>query len=231
MSSRTGVRGAIVGMFALLLTAFTVTEGQSQFRRPSVPSPRIPTPRPPQLPRMPVIPPVGPSVGPRFVDVWSCGNCKTELGRGAKPALDSCPRCGVRFVNGGAGGIPNFRSTPTPLPETGNSADPDLAPRGISRFAPGTPPGTSAPSTVLPPSSSETRDGSTPPSPSGDRSSEPISPFGALVLKVMISIFGVLFLMGILGGITLIIIANRRQVSPRARRRPQPLELDECPAT
>jgi hypothetical protein len=71
---------------------------------PSIPPPNIPQPPPPPgignpnpgNPRMPNFP-----EPPRFEKVWTCSGCGAELGRGQiMPALEKCPHCGVRFING-----------------------------------------------------------------------------------------------------------------------------------
>jgi DNA-directed RNA polymerase subunit RPC12/RpoP len=58
-------------------------------------------PRPPKAP--PPKPPAFNNPGlPKFETVWTCSNCRKELGRGPQqPQLASCPNCGVKFINGG----------------------------------------------------------------------------------------------------------------------------------
>jgi hypothetical protein len=65
-------------------------------------------PQPPRIPPPPV-----------FETVWTCSKCNAELGRGgAQPNLASCPRCGVRFING----MPSRQEVPVNNPPPGNPA-------------------------------------------------------------------------------------------------------------
>ncbi|MDB5313768.1 MAG: hypothetical protein JWO38_7970 [Gemmataceae bacterium] len=249
MSSRTGVRVTIVGIFALMATAVTVAEVRSQPGRPGFNRPGGITGmpgRPGGITGMPGGVPGGGFRGPQFEDVWYCGGCKAELGRGPiKPSYASCPKCGVRFVNGGGPGPGLFNpptmpggpgmpgapgggeSPPTPAPPT----DPDLVPR----TAPGTSSGigvsttpTFPPSGVAPSVSSGPGGGSDsqPSSSTSSTSSDSGSKTGSLILKIMIGVFGVLFLLGIVGGTILIISANKAQKAPPRRRR-KALDLDD----
>lgn len=87
------------------------------FGRPAMPAmpemPKPPEPRMPDIPRMPDFP----RPGNLFETVWKCGKCQAELGRGSvKPAVNSCPHCGVNFINGGGFGpfTPPAVNTPDP---------------------------------------------------------------------------------------------------------------------
>lgn len=246
MSSRSGVRVALVGIFAALATAFLVADARSQPGRPGGITGRPPggisgmpggatgIPRPPEFgqPNFPQPPNFGrpdiprpPGFGgpnrpgmPRWETVWQCGKCKAELARGdARPSISSCPRCGVRFVDGGGagggagGGFGLF--TPPPPADFGNPTtpnnDPDLLPRGDSGSGAGS-------TSVRPPSD-------TPPTPSEDK---PTSKTGRIVLTIMVVVIGLLFLAGIIGGTFLIIAANKGS-KPKAKRRSRDLDDDD----
>jgi hypothetical protein len=241
MSPRAGVRIAIVGIFAVLATVFVVSDARSQPRpggiggmpRPNFPQPpKFPTPptfTPPNFPQSPTIPnfPAPPTIpsmpniprGPQFETVWSCGKCNAELGRGnSKPSFDSCPKCGVRFINGGGGGAGGFglvRPPPPAVtsPPANTSADPDLLPRGNG--------GNESTTFTAPPSSSGS---DTAKAPSSEE--KPNSKTGSLILKIMIGVFGFLFLLGMVGGAFLIIQANKGS-KPAKKSRRKALDLDD----
>ena len=268
MSSRVGVRTAIVGIFAVLVTGFTVADVRSQPGRPSGISGRpsgisgisggingMPggiMGRPPGfgppggisgiggIPGPPPIPggisgisgiggmpggiggnPGGGFGSPRFESVWSCGKCKAELGRGnVKPSYDACPRCGVKFVDGGGGGGFGLMSPPPPAnfgapAPTAPAADPELMPRGSG--------GNTTPAFTAPPASTsnDASNNSTP-----TPAEEGPSKTGSLILKIMVGVFGFLFLLGIVGGTILIVSANRSN-KPARKARKKALDLDE----
>jgi hypothetical protein len=232
MSTRAGVRIGLVGVFALLAIALTVGDAWSQPRpggitgRPGTGSitgmtrpPNFPTPpsiTPTPIPSPPSFNPPSMPRGPQFETVWTCGKCNAELGRGnVKPSYDSCPRCGVRFVNGGGGGGFSLVSPPLPQnfsspPPAANSTDPDLFPRGSGGPASSGPSESARPAPESSSSSSDPGPGKT----------------GSLVLKIMLGVFGVMFLLGIIGGICLIVAANRGS-KPTRRARREDLDDDD----
>jgi hypothetical protein len=225
MSPQTGVRVGVVCIFAVLATVFGVEKARSQPTRPGG------IPRPPSFPKPPTFTPptfTPPSIprGPLFENVWSCGKCKAELGRGnVKPSYDSCPKCGVRFINGGGGGTGGFGLVTPPPPldngNTGNNspppsfggnaapADPDLIPRGNS----GSSNNNSDTQTFTAPKS-------TPDSGTVSAAEEkPASKTGSMILKIMIGVFALLFLVVIAGGIFLIAAANKGSKPAKKSRR------------
>ena len=240
MSSRAGVRIAIVGIFTVLATVFAVSDARSQPRPggitgvprpPSLPSPpkfpsppTFPTPptfTPPSFPAPPTIP-----RGPSFETVWTCGKCKAELGRGnSKPSFDACPRCGVRFINGGGGGGTGgfgLVNPPAPpdvgmfTPPTTAPADPDLLPRGSG--------GNDNPTATVPPSFSSSDSSAKAPG----TEEKPTSKTGSLILKIMIGVFGFLFLLGMVGGAFLIMKANKgSKPAKKSRRRARDLDDED----
>lgn len=224
MSPQAGVRVGIVCIFAVLTTVFVVEDARSQPTRPGG------IPRPPSFPKPPTFTPptfTPPNIprGPLFENVWSCGKCKAELGRGnVKPSYDSCPKCGVRFINGGGGGGTGGFGLVNPPPpvDNGNSgnnsqppsfgnaapADPDLIPRGNS----GASNNGDAQSFTAPKS--------TPDSGTVTAAEEkPTSKTGSIILKIMIGVFALLFLIGIAGGIFLIAAANKGSKPTKKSRR------------
>src|SRR5262249_34950773 len=123
-------------------------------------------------------------------------------GRGnIKPSYNTCPRCGVRLIDGGGGMFnppppPNFNGgfNPPPAP-----TDPDLMPRG-SGAGVAAPPATHCRSSDY------------------FSSSESKSNAGSLILKIMAGVIGFLFLVGIIGGVVLLVAANKGS-KPRKKSR------------
>jgi hypothetical protein len=67
----------------------------AQFRPPNPGIPKPPIPPGGGIPNRPGFP------NPPVTFEWKCSNCNAVLGTGAiKPALESCPKCGVHFING-----------------------------------------------------------------------------------------------------------------------------------
>jgi hypothetical protein len=56
--------------------------------------------------------------GPLFENVWKCGHCGKEVGRGNTPPA-SCPYCGVRFINGFGPSDPQYNNGNQPAPNNG----------------------------------------------------------------------------------------------------------------
>ena len=239
LSSCTGVRIALLGAFALLAVGLTFSEVRSQ--PPGFPGPKRPNfPGPPTMPG-PSFPGGGPNagfpsgppggLGGGFVDVYSCGKCKRELGRGTKPNLSSCPYCGVRFLNGGGGGSPppgGFSSPPpSGVAPAAPAVDFDLEPRQV---AGGSDPDTGDGSFTAPPSSSPAASSRSGPSSSTDTavSADTGSKTGNTVLKIMLIVFGVLFLAAIIGGIVLFVMANRATpTKKKPKRKQKAYDLDD----
>jgi hypothetical protein len=63
-----------------------------------------------------------PNNGPVFENVWTCGKCGKELGRGLSAPPDRCPHCGARIINGVGNGVsqPGMQGT---VPTGDSSAD------------------------------------------------------------------------------------------------------------
>lgn len=248
MSTRTGVRISILGIAAILGLMFTVSDGLSQPGRPGLPGrPNMPGPpggitgvpgAPGGVTGIPGGPPSGitgiggmpgrpPNFGPQFETVWTCSKCNAELGRGnVKPNYSSCPKCGARFIDGpggfgifgpgnGGGGGPPPVTTPPPM----NGGPPPVF-NGGSTPSFDTPPSSSS----TPPSGGSTN--STPNTSSSNTSSSSSSTAeesktGSLIIKIMIGVFGLLFVLGIIGGIFLIVSASKgaKKLARKRRRR------------
>ena len=96
-------RLGLIAVFAGLTLLFVWDNVHGQGFRPRVPG--MPGPNIPNIPDIPG-PPFG---GGGFEFIFTCTNCRKEVGRG-QTMLDgpaSCPSCGVRFINGGMGGFGN----------------------------------------------------------------------------------------------------------------------------
>jgi DNA-directed RNA polymerase subunit RPC12/RpoP len=46
-----------------------------------------------------------PNNGPMFENIWTCGKCGKELGRGLSAPPDRCPHCGAHIINGVGKGV------------------------------------------------------------------------------------------------------------------------------
>jgi hypothetical protein len=122
--------GIVVALLLpLLILLQSMGPADAQFPQPPGP----PIGQPPGMPRPPfgpMGPPIGPKmpggpIGPKMpggplkiVHDWRCSNCKNIIATTTTPLppnIDTCPRCGVRFINGGKA----FLNPPPTLPQPG----------------------------------------------------------------------------------------------------------------
>ena len=125
-------RLGLIAVFAGLTLLFVWDNVQGQGPRQRVPGmPGMPGPNIPNIPDIPGPPFGGGGMGGGFEFVYTCTNCRKEVGRG-RTGLDgpaSCPFCGVRFINGGFGGgggpaMPPFGDIPGFPPSNFRPAQP-----------------------------------------------------------------------------------------------------------
>lgn len=178
-------------------------------------------PRPPDFPRIPPIPsppdigPRGPRGGSLFEHVWSCSNCRRELGRSDsafdKPHYSSCPFCGVKFSDSLGWG--RRRAGSSFRPSSGGAA------RGGSGGGGGAGDTTPAPRGPASPSSPDMVN------PAGENTEGDAAPAGSRAssgIPLWVIVVGVLALLGVfgVGGLMLLVFfIGRPPKSPGARRR------------
>lgn len=168
--------------------------------------------RPPGMPRGPGM--GGGPIGPPQ-NVWSCGKCGNELGRGTfRPALMTCSKCGLVYRNGfardtnpnaGIGGAPN----PNP------PANPFVPP------ATGNPPPNPNPNPFVPPAT-----GNNPPVLAPPPAATSTAPTTSGISGPMIAVGIVVVILGLamVGGVIALIVYSQKSASAgasRKRRRPR----------
>ena len=123
------LRAGTVPVLGLLVVALCLGSARAQFNPP---------------PQNPFMPPGGPQQpggfngrmpgmgGPLFENVWTCGKCGREIGRGNFPPA-TCPYCGVRLINGIGPADPKYNNGNQPAPNNGammppNNPNPGMMP-------------------------------------------------------------------------------------------------------
>ena len=108
MNGTRAVRRRVGILLAMLLPVFIVLYGMNSV---DAQFPKGGGFKPPVMPKMPGAGPNVPKMpggGPNLVFDWrcsKCGNVVATTNSGLRPNIDSCPRCGVHFINGGKGAL------------------------------------------------------------------------------------------------------------------------------